>query len=162
MHANKLGEGTHCCQWKCSHHWQATSKDLTANLLPHPVWTGPVFTPDENLVCCSMVWKSDICIHECNFSLLWSFQSGVQFLSRGSLWRRSRYLPIKQNQKKELTNWWNSSEVFGQNPNYNQSDQIPNWHHCLSAFTFSRSHLPLESHSIPKRSDIKMTVTLLA
>ncbi len=33
--------GTHCGQWECSHSFQATSKGLHANLLAHPVWTGP-------------------------------------------------------------------------------------------------------------------------
>ena len=36
--------GTHCGQWECSHSLQATSKDLHANVLTRPVWTGPRYS----------------------------------------------------------------------------------------------------------------------
>ena len=56
-----LNYGTHCSKWECSHRLQATSKglhaNLCANLLMHPVWTGPKRPkPDAHLAFSASCW----------------------------------------------------------------------------------------------------------
>ena len=47
MRTGNPANGTCCCQWECSHCWQATSKEKHSNLralrVARPVWIGPKY-----------------------------------------------------------------------------------------------------------------------
>ncbi len=52
--ATTQANGTCCCQWRCPHYMQATSKEKCLNLrtrgVPRPVWIGPCFnSPNKSM-----------------------------------------------------------------------------------------------------------------